>query len=83
MIPTWKAVDPCPHTHNHMPNSPQCNECRNIDLGWNYDLAIYVKKAPAQLVIEIIPFEAGPDDSHWDAKIEAITQDADPIRMAG
>jgi hypothetical protein len=66
-----------------MPNSPQCNECRNIDLGWNYDLAIYVKKAPAQPVIEIIPFEAGPDDESWDDACAAITQDADPIRMAG
>jgi hypothetical protein len=34
-------------------------------------------------VIEIIPFEAGPDDESWDDACAAITQDADPIRMAG
>jgi hypothetical protein len=66
-----------------MPNSSQCCACRNIELGWDYDLAIYVKKSPAQPVSEIIPFEAGPDDENWTDECEAITQDADPIRMAG
>lgn len=57
-----------------MPNSPQCCECRNIALGWNYDEAVYRKPEP---------FEAGTEDSNWTDEMEGITQDDDPVRLAG
>jgi hypothetical protein len=57
-----------------MPNSSQCCACRNIELGWDYDEAIYRKPEP---------FEAGAEDSNWTDEMEQITQDADPVRLAG
>jgi hypothetical protein len=59
-----------------MPNSSQCCACRNIDLGWDYDEAVYRK--PERLL-----FDAPVNDPTWDDACAAITQDADPIRMAG
>ena len=58
-----RVIDPGPRCTCGGPAMAQCPECADC----------WIARMDAQ---EMQPFEEGPDDDYWDAKIEACRDDA-------